>query len=117
MLDYSSLMYGPVYAELGVPATLTAGAAVISLTVIDDTRPKTVSTSATAGGEVRGVGPGAFAQITELTAKGIARDAYMDAILSFNGRNWAVRSYEITGNPNGEDKGEVRFILKAAAVG
>ena len=115
-LDYGALMYDPVYAELGVPATLVAGASEISLTVIDDTRPKT-TVAGSAGGEVRGVGPGAFARIPELDGKGIARDAYIDAALVFNGRNWTVRSYEITGSPNGEDYGEVRLILKAAAVG
>lgn len=110
MIDYSALLYDPVYAELGVPATLTvATVGDIALTVVDDTRPKT-NTSGTA--EVRSVGPGAYARIPELTGNGIARDAYMDAILAFNGRTWVVRSYEIRGSPNGEDLGEVRFLLK-----
>ena len=112
MLDYSALMYDPVYAELGVPATLTAGASEISLTVIDETKPATTTVGTT--GELRSVGPSACARIPELDAKGIARAAYMDAALMFNGRSWTVRSYELTGNPNGEDKGEVRFLLKAA---
>ena len=113
-LDYSALMYDPVYAELGVPAQFTAGAAVVSLTVIDDTKPTSMTPGGGAAAEVRSVGPGAFARIPELNAKGIARAAYMDAALTFNGRSWTVRSYELSGNPNGEDKGEVRFLLKAA---
>jgi hypothetical protein len=114
-LDYSALMYDPVYAELGVPATFTGPAGDVALTVIDDTKPTTNTVGTT--GEVRSVGPGAFARIPELDAKGIARDVYMDAAISFNGSNWTVRSYEITGSPNGEDYGEVRFMLKAAGVG
>jgi len=111
MINYSADLYDPVYAELGVPATLTAGTAgEIALTVIDDTRPKT-NTSGTV--EVRSVGPGAYARIPELADNGIARDDYMDAVLSFNGRTWVVRSYELRGSPNGEDVGEVRFLLKA----
>ena len=111
MIDYSADLYDPVYAELGVPATLTAGTAgEITLTVIDDTRPKT-NTSGTV--EVRSVGPGAYARIPELADNGIERDDYMDAVLSFNGRTWVVRSYELRGSPNGEDVGEVRFLLKA----
>lgn len=108
-------MYDEVYGVIGVPATLTAAgtAGEIALTVIDDTRPKT-NTSGTA--EVRSVGPGAFARIPELTGNGINRDDYMDAVLSFNGRTWAVRSYELCGSPNGEDVGEVRFLLKATVV-
>ena len=111
MIDYTAMLYDPVYAELGVEATLTAGvAAAVTLTVIDDTRPKT-NTSGTV--EVRSVGPGAYARIPELAGQGIARDDYMDAVLAFNGRTWTVRSYELRGSPNGEDVGEVRFLLKA----
>jgi hypothetical protein len=112
MIDYSALLYDPVYAEIGVPATLAAAgtAGEIALTVIDDTRPKTTASGAL---EVRSVGPGAYARIPELAEKGIARDDYIDAALTFNGRNWVVRSYEIRGSPNGEDVGEVRFLLKA----
>jgi hypothetical protein len=115
MIDYSALLYDPIYAELGVPATLSAGTAgEVALTVIDDTRPKT-NTSGTV--EVRSVGPGAYARIPELTENGITRDDYMDAELTFNGRTWVVRSYEPRGSPNGEDVGEVRFLLKEANIG
>jgi len=115
MIDYSALLYDPVYAELGVPATLSAGTAgEITLTVLDDTRPKTNTSGSV---EVRSVGPGAYARIPELASNGIARDDYMDAELTFNGRTWVVRSYELRGSPNGEDVGEVRFLLKEAAGG
>ncbi len=112
MLDYGSLLYNPVYAEIGVIATftvvgMTEGA---TLTVIDDTRPKSLPAGST---EVRGVGPGAYARIPELTENGITRDLWIDATLTFNGRSWIVRSYELRGSPNGEDLGEVRFFLKA----
>ena len=74
-IDYSALLYDPVYAELGVPATLTAAgtAGEVALTVIDDTRPKTITSGSA---EVRSVGPGAFARIPELAENGIARDDY-----------------------------------------
>jgi hypothetical protein len=111
MNDYSALLYDPVYAELGVDATLNG----IDITVIDDTRAKTQTTGTVSGTiDVRSVGPGAFARIPELTAKGIARDAYKGSVLTFNGRSWTVRSYELTGSPNGEDLGEVRFLLMAS---
>src|SRR5262245_25242280 len=111
MIDYSALLYDPVYAELSVPATLTAGAvAPVEISVIDDTRAKTQTSN---GVEVRSIGPGAFARIPELTAKGITRDKYIDATLAFNGRSWTVRSYDLRGSPNGEDVGEIRFLLTA----
>jgi hypothetical protein len=117
MIDYSALLYDPVYAEIGVPAVLTAAgtAGEIELTVIDDTRAKTQMTGTASGPiDVRSVGPGAFARIPELTAKGIAREDYRDSVLTFNGRSWTVRSYELTGSPNGEDLGQVRFLLMAS---
>jgi len=118
-IDYSALLFDPVYAELGVPATLTAGiAAAVDITVIDDTKPKALPLSAgTQTAEVRSVGPGAFARIYELAGKGIARADYADAVLAFNGRAWVVRAWDLIGSPMGEDWGEVRFLLKEAAVG
>ena len=113
-VDYSALLYDPVYGELGVPAMFVAAgtAGEAAITVIDDTRPKSLMAGSA---EVRSVGPGAFARIPELIENGIARADYVDATLSFNGRSWIVRSYELRGSPNGEDLGEVRFLLKEAA--
>jgi len=114
VIDYGELLYDPVYAEIGVPATMTTvGVTGATLTVVDDTRAKSLP----AGGsvEVRGVGPGAYVRIPELTENGITRDLWLDATLTFNGRSWIVRSYELRGSPNGEDLGEVRFFLKAVS--
>jgi hypothetical protein len=111
MIDYSVLLFEPVYAGLGVPATFAAASLEVALTVIDDTRPKVLPAGSL---EVQAIGPGAFARIPELEQVGIARDDWIDAVLSFNGRTWTVRSYELRGSPNGEDFGEVRFLLKAA---
>jgi len=111
VIDYSAQLYNPVYAEIGVPATLAAAGIELALTVIDDTRPKQLPAGSFA--DVRGMGPGAFARMPELAAGGIAREDWKDAELTFNGRSWTVRSYEVRGSPNGEDAGEVRFLLKA----
>jgi hypothetical protein len=120
-IDYSALLFDPVYAELGVPATMTVGAsAAVDITVIDDTKPKVLPMAVTGSAgpaEARSVGPGAFARIYELAGKGIARADYADAVLAFNGRTWTARSWELRGSPLGEDWGEVRFLLKEAAVG
>lgn len=112
MIDYSASLYDPIYAEIGVPALMTTTAGVIEITVKDDTRPKAQPTSS--GGEVRSVAPGAFARVPELTEKGIDRSDYVNSMLSFNGRMWLIHNYELRGNPNGEDFGEVRFLLRKA---
>jgi hypothetical protein len=111
-IDYSALLYDPVYREIGVEAEFVSGEHEVTLTVIDDTRAKTLPAGSFA--EVRSIGPGAYARIPELEGHGIARDDWMDAALNFNGRTWTVRSYELRGSPNGEFQGEVRFLLKAA---
>ena len=133
-IDYGAVLYDPVYAEIGVPAVLTvSGGTDAAITVIDDTRPKALPVPGTSGAQVNSVGPGAYARIPELAGNAIARDAYaripelagngitrdgyQDAVLAFNGRNWIVRSYELRGSPMGEDAGEVRFLLKEAALG
>ena len=111
-LDYGAVLYDPVYAEIGVPATLTVTAgADVAITVIDDTRPKVLQNGSA---ETRSVGPGAFARIYELANNTITRDQYTNAALAFNGRSWMVRSYELRGSPTGENFGEVRFLLKEA---
>ena len=113
-LDYGALLYDPVYAGIGVAAEFISGTIEIELTVIDDTRSKVLPAGSA---EVRSVGPGAFVRIPELKEKGVTRDEWQDALLSFNGRTWTVRSWELRGSPNGEDEGEVRFLLKAASGG
>jgi len=111
MIDYNALLYDPVYAELGVSAMLTTTAGVFDITVIDDTRAKAQTSNSV---EVRSVGPGAFARVPELTSKGIDRADYTNSMLSFNKRMWVVRSFELRGSPNGEDFGEVRFLLRSS---
>jgi hypothetical protein len=116
-VDYSALLYDPVYAEIGVPAQFIGGGLQTlqaALTVIDDTRPKVLPAGSA---EVRSVGPGAFARIPELQQNGISSADWHGAQLSFNGRSWIVRSHELRGSPNGEDFGEVRFLLKASSDG
>jgi hypothetical protein len=110
-LDYGALLYDPVYTEIGVSAVFISGEIEASLTVIDDTRPKVLPAGPA---EVRSMGPGAFVRIPELDANGITRNDWQDAVLSFNGKDWTVRSYELRGSPNGEDQGEVRFLLRAS---
>jgi hypothetical protein len=115
-IDYSALLYDPVYAAIGVPATMAVDGTAVDITVIDDTRPKLLPVlSGTQAAEVRSVGPGAFVRIYELAQNGIARVDYADALLAFNGRTWIVRSWELRGSPMGEDWGEVRFLLKESA--
>ena len=111
VIDYGALLYEPVYAGLGVPAVMGTA----EITVIDDTRRKPLPIVSGAGvAEVRSVGPGAFARVSELLNKGLTRDTWKDATLIFNGQTWIVRSWELRGSPMGENAGEVLLLLKEA---
>jgi len=110
-IDYGATLFDPIYAELGVPATMGG----TEITVIDNTRAKPLPISnATGVTEVRSMGPSAYARVYELLGKGVARNTWMDAAVIFNGQNWTVRSYELRGSPVGENAGEVLLLLKEA---
>ena len=107
MATFDDLLFAPAFAsELTVPATFNG----VAITVFDNTRAKV---QASTGVEVRSVNPSADARVSELTANGITRAVYRGATLTFNGRSWTVRSYDLQGSPNGEDFGLVRFFLMA----
>lgn len=110
MIDYGTSLFDPVFGELGVPATLTVGASEFGFTVLDETRRKTQTSGSV---ETRSIGPTAMVRMTELTANGLEPKDYVGAAITFNGRNWMVRSHEPQGSPNGEDVGLVRLFLKA----
>jgi len=115
-IDFNTDCYDPVYAELGVPATMTvAGVGAVTLTVLDKTRRKTVTSGNV---EVNSIGPGVKVRMAELAANGITSSNWDGALLAFNGRNWIVRHGDPLGSPNGEDIGQVWFhVKKEAAVG
>jgi len=113
-VDFNTNCYDPVYAVLGVSATMTAGAIVAELTVLDKTRRKTVTSG---NMEASSVGPGVKVRMAELAANGITSSNWDGALLTFNGRNWIVRHGDPLGSPNGEDLGQVWIALKEATVG
>jgi hypothetical protein len=110
-IDVAGILYGPtspVFGALAVDATFVKGAINATIRVIDDTQ-RWIELEGTA--EVQTIAPGAFARKVELDGAGITRDDYVDAMLTFNGQAWRITSFEMVGSPQGENAGEVRFIL------
>jgi hypothetical protein len=112
MVDVAGILFSmisPVYVDLAVDATLqaTTGGAQ-NLRVIDDTRR---TTDVEGNAAVQTVLPGAFARMVELAAAGLIADDCVDGLLTFNGQTWRITSFETLGSPQGENAGEVRFIL------
>src|SRR5262245_43568434 len=110
MIDYNQNLFDPVYSILGVPANLTTGSGIVQITVIDKTRAK-MNVSNTI--EIHSVGPGCRARIPELTANGVEVSDCIGNPISFNNGFWVIRDTEMLGNPNGEDQGEVLFLLRS----
>jgi len=121
-LDYSRCLYDPLYDAFGVEAVFSSPlVSEIVLTVIDDTKASKVDGDefqfrSREALQVRSVDPGAFVRIQELISQGIEKKHYYGATLEFNGKKWIVRNYVPIGNPNGEDMGELRFLLTAAEI-
>ncbi|MCW2854366.1 MAG: hypothetical protein JWM84_4030 [Nocardioides sp.] len=111
MVDFSSLLYGPVYATLGAPAllTLVEGEPGILVTAID----KTSGVEVAGGGsfDVLTIKPAAAVRSRELAALGVALADLDESTLSLNGREWRVRSHMLKPSPQGELAGEVYLIL------
>ncbi len=110
-MDYGALLYGPIYAALGVPAqlTLVEGEPPLLVTAIDKTAGVEVATSGAF--DVLTIKPAAAVRMRELATLGISLDALDESLLLLNGRLWRVRSHMLKPSPRGELEGEVLLIL------
>lgn len=109
-MDYASLLYGPIYGVLGVPATLTidgTDGAVIELTAIDKTVGVEVSFK---GSDVITIRPAAIVKATDLAD--IALASLRNASLEMNGKTWTVTGHGYVPAPTGEGQGEIRLFLE-----
>jgi hypothetical protein len=113
-IDWDGILFAPVAAVLGVPATL----------VLDDTAGTTVELAAvhdmTAGAmtgrdvHLDTVRPAADVRMVELAEAYVAVVALEGATLTMNGKDWTVKSFLPLPAPTGEGTGEVRLILEEA---
>lgn|SRR5574341_251499 len=110
MVDFAALLDGPIYATVGVPATLAlqTGDGSYSITVIDRTKGIELPHGRM---EVQTVVPAAKLRMTELTGRGLAIDDLDGSRLTFNGKTWTIRSFIPAPTPQGEAAGELWLIL------
>lgn len=103
-VDFNSLVYGPVYAAFGVPATLAGH----PVTVIDQT-----SGAVTAGpGEGYAVEPAVLIRLTELAERGITDAMLVNASLVVSGTTYEVADAMPETGLRGGPTGEKRLILR-----
>lgn len=110
MIDFDAAMLGPIYATLGVSATLTIvdPSDDFDLTVIDKTGGVEVGENV----EVPTIKPCAAIRISDLTALGLSKDDLIDGTLTFNGSSWTITNVVPKPVPNGERSGEIHAYLQ-----
>lgn len=107
-MDWTSLLYGPVYSVIGVTATLTlndTAATEISLTAIDKTSGVEIGGNV----EVQTIVPAAIVRASELASISLA--TLEDGTLVMNSKTWTIKSHMLKPSPKGEGDGEVFLIL------
>jgi len=114
MIDYQATLYGPIYATLGVPATITPGSTASPATVV--ALDKTAGMTVFGGGvDVESIKPAAVVRVAELAAAGLTRADLVDASILINGSIWEIRSTQPRPSPNGERDGELLLILDGSS--
>ncbi len=110
MLDYQSLLLDPVYAQFGLPATLTTrGNSTVSLTVRDKTQPTQFTGF---GVECNAFTPAARVRMAEILAAGLSpENDVQGGHIEFNGKRWAIKSYEYVPTAAGINDGQLKLLL------
>ncbi|TPI13866.1 hypothetical protein [Mesorhizobium sp. B4-1-1] len=114
-MDWQALLYGPVYATLGVEAVLTlcGGEPPIALTVLDKTAGIVVGGQQRDRGrfqaEVETIQPAAAVRAAELA--NVDRDKLHGAEIAFNGKCWKIDTHAFRPSPRGEGDGEILLLL------
>jgi hypothetical protein len=110
MIDFSALLYDPIYAVLGVPAIVTPStdASDIPLTVIDKTEGVMIEEGNAIS--IATTKPAAMVRVSELSSLGLTRSDLKQGRISFNNGNWTIVATQPKPGPNGP--GEVYLILQ-----
>lgn len=110
MIDFSALLYDPIYAVLGVPALLTPAtdASEIPLTVIDKTEGVAIDEGN--GISISTIKPAAIVRMSEISAQGMTRSDLKQGSIWFNDRVWTIVATQPKPSPNGA--GELYLILQ-----
>ena len=109
-MDFSTLLYDPIYATFGSPAVLVPnrpGATGVIVSVIEKASSADVSEEF----ELGTIRPGVFVRMRELTAAGVLTAELDGALLTYDGRSWRIEAHAPRPGPNGEASGEVLLFL------
>lgn len=112
-MDFSKVLYGPVYRTQGVPATVT-------LADTDVAIPLTMK-DLTAGLQIGGpldletMRPAASARAVDLVSAGLDVNLMDQAVVVINSVSWTINAWRQIPTPNGTGDGEVIFLLEGSS--
>ena len=111
-MDIATILYDPIYAAFGTPATLTPNrpdTTGFAVTVIE----RTTRADASDEFELGTLRPGAFIRRPELAVAGIAPVELDGGTLAFGGRSWVIDAHAPRPGPDGEASSEILMHLVA----
>jgi hypothetical protein len=109
MIDFSTLLYAPIYDSFGVPATiLCLYGARFDVTVIDKTSGVEVFDGT---GSIKTIRPAAVMRVSELTALGLSQRDLEGVSIELSGKIWRVKATMLKPAPTGEAGGELYLFL------
>jgi hypothetical protein len=109
-MDYTALLYSPIYDVLGVPADLTPNRPeppTVSVVVID----KTAGVDISGAMDVMSLRPAAVVRTQDLAAAGVSTSELDGGTLRFSGQTWRIDMHHARPSPDGLLSGEVMMIL------
>lgn len=111
-IDWDSVLYDPIYDELGVTATITgAEFGQIALTVIDKTNGIVIEANGIALPTIK---PAVCIRSADLAARSILATDLHNATLELNGYTWRIANTQQRPGPSGKGSGEILMMLERA---
>ena len=109
-MDYTQLLYGPLYDTFGADAVIRClYADAFPIRAIDCTSGIEVTEGS--GIDVKTIRPAAIIRMRELAERGLSRDDLEDAAIELNDKLWRVKASMPKPGPSGEANGELYLFL------
>jgi len=114
-LDYDGLLYGPIYATLGVEAVLIMadGEPPVVLTI----KPRLEGIAVGDQVGIETIRPAAFVRRSELADNDLCPADLDGGRLELDGKCWTITAHQPQPSGNGESDGEELLILSELAAG
>jgi len=107
-MDYSAVLYDPIYATLGVVARIIPLTGFgIDVIAID----KTIGVAVGGNVDIQTIAPAVTVRQSELDEKKFRLKNLDNSAVEINGRRWQVKAWQRVPAPDGEHVGDVMLIL------